>query len=265
MRTWKLTLEYDGTRYSGWQEQRNARTVQGVLRTAVEEFLGERVDLGGAGRTDAGVHALAQVAHLRTGARVSPLDLQYGVNDRLPSDVNVLSVEPAARTFHARHHAVARGYLYRISTRRTAFGKRFVWWIKDSLDERAMAQAASLFVGRHDFASFCERPDASASTLVEVEASLVLREGDMLLYRVVASHFLWKMVRRLVGALAAVGRGQMRAGDVEQLLATRSRAVAALTAPPSGLFLERVYYEGYPAPGVGDRGGGPELLTPDPQ
>ena len=255
MKTWKLTLEYDGTRYSGWQEQANARTVQGVLRAAVEEFLGERVDLGGSGRTDAGVHAIAQVAHLRSGAPVSPLDLQYGVNDRLPSDVNVLSVEPAPRNFHARHHATARSYLYRISTRRTAFGKRFVWWIKDPLDERAMARAAGLFVGRHDFASFCERPDDQSSTLVEVEASLVRREGDLLLYQVVASHFLWKMVRRLVGAVAAVGRGQMGARDVEQLLRTRSRGVAALTAPPSGLFLERVYYDGGGAPEAGGRGG----------
>ena len=264
MRTWKLTLEYDGTRYSGWQEQRNARTVQGVLREAVEAHLGERVDLGGSGRTDAGVHALAQVAHLRTGARVSPVELQHGVNDRLPADVNVLSVESVARNFHARHHATARAYLYQISTRRTAFGKRFVWWIKDPLDERAMARGARLFVGRHDFASFCERPDDQSSTIVEVEESLVRREGELLLYRVVASHFLWRMVRRLAGALAAVGRGQMGIEDIERLLAERSREVAALTAPPSGLFLEQVYYDRDRGSGAGGRSERPSPVRPTP-
>jgi tRNA pseudouridine38-40 synthase len=246
MQTFKLTIEYDGTKYSGWQEQRNARTVQGVLKAAAEELLGPRVDVGGAGRTDAGVHALAQVAHLRVAAGPRPRDLLYGLNDRLPADVNLLAVEPAPGRFHARHDAVARSYLYQISTRRTAFGKRFVWWIKDPLDERRMARAARLFVGRHDFESFSVRqPEVEpASTIVGVIESAVVRDGDLILYRVVASHFLWRMVRRLVGALAAVGRGQMREGDLERLLAEPSREIAPLTAPPSGLFLERVYYEG---------------------
>src|SRR4051812_42847726 len=105
MQSWKLTIEYEGTRYSGWQEQRNAKTVQGALRAALEEHLGERVDLGGAGRTDAGVHALAQVAHLRTRAKTTARDILYGANDRLPTDVNVLSVEPVSAHFHARHDA----------------------------------------------------------------------------------------------------------------------------------------------------------------
>jgi tRNA pseudouridine38-40 synthase len=247
MQTYKLTLEYDGTKYSGWQEQRNARTVQGVVRAAAEDLLGQvarHVDLGGSGRTDAGVHALAQVAHLRVDGNLRPRDLLYGLNDRLPADVNVLAVEPAPRRFHARHDAVARSYLYQISTRRTAFGKRFVWWIKDSLDERAMAGAARVFVGRHDFESFCVNQPEQGSTAVEVIESAVRREGDLILYRVVASHFLWRMVRRMVGALAAVGRGQLDARDVERLLVEPSNELAAITAPPSGLFLERVFYQG---------------------
>lgn len=242
MKTYKLTLEYDGTRYSGWQEQQNAKTVQGVLRAAAEEFLGRRVEMGGSGRTDAGVHALAQVAHLRVPARVEPRAMLFGLNDRLPADVNVLSVEPVENRFHARHDAIARSYLYQIATRRTAFGKRVVWWVRDPLDERAMARAARLLVGRHSFASFCDRAGESGSLEVVVRESVLVRDGDLLLYRVVASHFLWKMVRRIVGSLVEVGRGALTPADISRLLASDSRELAPHTAPPSGLFLERVYY-----------------------
>jgi tRNA pseudouridine38-40 synthase len=242
MDTWKLTLEYDGTRYSGWQEQRNATAVQGVVRAAAEAHLGERVEVGGAGRTDAGVHAIGQVAHLKTHVRAKPHALMYGINDRLPSDVNVLAVEMAPRRFHARHDAVLRSYVYQIATRRTAFGKRFVWWVKDDLDEGAMARAAGLFVGRHDFAAFGHRGEPGASTVVVVEESRVERRGDLLVYRVAGSHFLWRMVRRLAGAIVAAGRGGLGADDVERMLEGGPGDAAALTAPPSGLFLEQVLY-----------------------
>ena len=243
MNTIRLILEYDGTRYSGWQEQRNATTVQGVLRKAVEETLGERVELSGAGRTDAGVHALGQVAHVRLRGNVPPFQkIYYGVNDRLPADVNLLAVEPVPPRFHARHDAVLRSYVYQISTRRTAFAKKYVWWVKDALDEEAMARAASAFAGRHDFTSFSQQGDPSVSSVVKVEESRLEPAGDLLLYRIAASHFLWKMVRRVVGALVAVGRGEMTAADLERLLERPSGEVAALTAPPSGLFLEQVLY-----------------------
>jgi tRNA pseudouridine38-40 synthase len=243
MDTWKLTLEYDGTRYAGWQEQRNATTVQGVLRAAAEAHLGERVELGGAGRTDAGVHAIGQVAHLRTNARAKARSLLYGLNDGLPPDVNVLSVDPAPSRFHARRDAVLRSYVYQISTRRTAFGKRYVWWVKDALDADSMARAAGVFVGRHDFSAFAQRGEPGASTAVVVDESRVERRGDLLLFRVAASHFLWKMVRRLAGSLVAVGRGDLDESDLERLLeAAEGDSAASLTAPPSGLFLEQVLY-----------------------
>lgn len=242
MKSCKLTLEYDGTRYSGWQEQRNAKTIQGVVREALEELAGGRVDLGGAGRTDAGVHALGQVAHVRSETNLNASDLFYGLNDRLPPDVNVLKVEPTTKRFHARHDATLRSYIYQISTRRTAFGKKYVWWIKDRLDERAMAEAARMFVGRNDFRSFCDRDRDDASTVVFVQESTLVRHDDLLLYRIAASHFLWRMVRRIVASLAAVGRGQLGARDLERLLRTHSRELAPLTAPPSGLFLDQVLY-----------------------
>jgi tRNA pseudouridine38-40 synthase len=240
---WKLTLEYDGTRYRGWQAQKNTeRTVQGILLRAARELLGPDATAGGAGRTDAGVHALAQVVHLKARRKLAPGEILRGLNDALPHDVNVLSVEPALTTFHARHDAVSRIYLYRISRRRTAFDKRYVWWVRDRLDFSAMAGAAALFRGRHDFASFCENPEGQESTIVVVESSEVIDWAHEIHYRVEASHFLWKMVRRLVGTLVEVGRGNLGVADVERLLRERSSEPAAWTAPPSGLFLETVKY-----------------------
>jgi tRNA pseudouridine38-40 synthase len=241
--TWRLTLEYDGTRYRGWQSQKNTdRTVQGVLLRAATELLGEDASIGGAGRTDAGVHALAQVAHLKARETISEKDLAWGLNENLPHDVNVLSAEIAPSGFHARHDAKSRTYLYRISRRRTAFDKRFVWWVRDSLDLSSMRRAAKALVGRHDFASFCENPAGQESTVVVVEASEVLDWHHEIHYRITASHFLWKMVRRLTGALVEVGRGNLDLAGVEKLLREKSNAPAKWTAPPSGLFLENVDY-----------------------
>jgi tRNA pseudouridine38-40 synthase len=242
--TWKLTLEYDGTRYRGWQAQKNTdRTVQGVLLRAARELLGADATAGGAGRTDAGVHALAQVAHLKARRKLPPEEILRGLNDALPHDINVLTVEAAPPTFHARHDATSRTYLYRISRRRTAFDKRYVWWVKDRLDFSAMARVADLFRGRHDFASFCENPEGQESTSVVVESSEMIDWAHEIHYRIEASHFLWKMVRRVVGTLVEVGRGNLASADVERLLQERSSEPAAWTAPPSGLFLEKVLYE----------------------
>jgi len=241
--SWKLTLEYDGTRYRGWQSQKNTdRTVQGMLLRAAHELLGPDATLGGAGRTDAGVHAIAQVAHLKAQKAMPEADVAWGLNERLPPDIHVLAVEKSGPRFHARHDAKSRTYLYRISRRRTAFGKPYVWWVKDRLDAAAMRRAAKLFEGRHDFASFCENPEGQDSTLVVVEKSEVLEAGDEIHFRITASHYLWKMVRRLAGTLVEVGRGKLDAAGVETLLREKSTAPAKWTAPPSGLFLEKVVY-----------------------
>jgi tRNA pseudouridine38-40 synthase len=243
MPTWKLTLEYDGTRYRGWQSQKNTdRTVQGALQRAARELFEEEVSVGGSGRTDAGVHALAQVAHLKARKTLPEKEIAFGLNDRLPFDVNVLEVSPAAARFHARHDATSRTYLYRISRRRTAFDKRLVWWVKDRLNFSAMSRAAPLLAGRHDFSSFCENAAGQESTIVVVASSDLLDWEHEIHYRVTASHFLWKMVRRLVGTLVEVGRGNLDAADVEKLLKERSTDPAKWTAPPSGLFLEKVTY-----------------------
>ncbi len=243
MPTWKLTLEYDGSRYRGWQSQKNTdRTVQGVLLRAARELLGDDASVGGAGRTDAGVHALAQVAHLKARKSLPEVEVEHGLNDRLPFDVNVLEVAPAPPRFDARHEAVSRTYLYRISRRRTAFDKRLVWWVRDRLDFPAMEAAAKLFEGRHDYASFCENPQGQESTVVVVERSELLDREHEIHFRIEASHFLWKMVRRLAGTLVEVGRGNLDVAGVEKLLREKSAEPARWTAPPSGLFLEAVRY-----------------------
>ena len=246
MPRFKLLIEYAGTRYSGWQIQKNARTVQGELDRAVREAARRReFELYGAGRTDAGVHALAQVAHLELYTDLTPELLRRKVNDELPSDINIRSVEKVPHRFHARHDAVSRSYLYQISRRRTAFGKPFVWWIREPLDIERMRRAASAFVGMKDFQAFTDDDPGEKSTVVLVDRLEIAECGALILVRVQGSHFLWKMVRRIVGVLAAVGRGELAARDAMGEKAD----VAALTAPAAGLFLEGVYYNGDVGPG----------------
>jgi tRNA pseudouridine38-40 synthase len=242
MPTYKLTIEYEGTRYSGWQAQGNTpKTIQGRLLRAATQLFGE-VDIGGAGRTDAGVHAAGQVAHLRMKKPADPLGLTRKMNDLLPHDINILDAARASDRFHARHDAVSRVYLYQISTRRTAFAKPFVWWIKDRLDFEAMRAAAQAITGRHDFSAFSDRRlKEEDSRIVVVDSCEVGRAEDLILIRIAASHFLWKMVRKLVAFIVEVGRGEMPA----DALGARLRADAenfSPTAPPSGLFLEAILY-----------------------
>ncbi len=249
MRTWKLTLQYDGSKYRGWQEQRNARSVQGDLRKALEDYFGMEVDLQGAGRTDAGVHAIAQVAHVRvnSNARRAPEQLRRVLNDNLPADIVVTSADEAPNSFHARHDATTRSYVYQISTRKTAFSKKYVWWIKETLDVASMTRAAQMLAGRHDFNCFRaadpSKPDES--TIVVVDAAEIGTEDDLILFRIEASHFLWRMVRRIVGVLVKLGKGEISIADFERLLEGQCEAklnVAAWTAPAAGLFLESVKY-----------------------
>jgi tRNA pseudouridine38-40 synthase len=247
-----LVVEYDGTSFHGWQEQRNAeRTVVGALRRALEQAQASVLELGGAGRTDAGVHALGQVAHLRLARPSRPEALRRALNATLPVGVHVLSLVPAPARFHARHDAIARTYLYQLSRRRTALGKRYVWWVRDELDVRRLRQAAELMVGRHDFRHFCEAAAQQQSTVVVVDEVSVTEVGALVLIRLTASHFLWKMVRRVVGTLVRAASGGLAQSEVATLLSGETLAAgrgtpAEWTAPAAGLFLERVRYSDDP-------------------
>ena len=254
MPRFKLTIEYAGTRYSGWQIQKNAKTIQGEIDRAVRTVTGRKdFELYGSGRTDAGVHAAGQVAHFDVSTTLPAESLRRRLNDELPADINILAAEQVPHRFHARHDAVGRRYLYQIARRRTAFSKAFVWWVKEPIDVERMRAGAAAFVGMKDFRSFAERDagddDAARdsahqpkSTIVLVDRLEIVEEGALVLVVIEGSHFLWKMVRRIVGVLVEIGRGGLDAGVVQGLMRDESAVPAKLTAPPSGLFLERVYY-----------------------
>lgn len=245
MACYKITLEYDGSKYRGWQVQKESKTIQGECLTAVAQVLKTtKFDFQGSGRTDAGVHALAQVAHLQTTVVREPRVLKEAINRELPHDIHILNVEKSPDSFHARHDAVARSYLFQISTRRTAFLKKWVWWIDDPLDVEHMKSAGKLFIGLKDFRSFTPVDGESESRKVDLRRLDVVPYGDLILIRLVGSHFLWKMVRQVVGVLVEAGRGRLTEDDLAGFLRQYSDIPGRLTAPPSGLFLERVYYRG---------------------
>jgi tRNA pseudouridine38-40 synthase len=251
LHAWKLTLEYDGSRYSGWAEQENApRTILGELRKAAEALYEGAVELGGAGRTDAGVHATGQVAHLKVELRGAPPPVEkllLALNEELPFDIAVRSIEEVPSRFHARHDAIARTYVYRIARRKDAFSKKFVWWVKEPLDLRLMREAVELLPGRHDFVLFRaedpSRPDES--TIVEVKSATLEEQDRLLLFRMEASHFIWRMVRRVTGAVVKVGLHELNVDQFRRLLNAepiRGIEIAEWTAPSSGLFLDKVTY-----------------------
>jgi tRNA pseudouridine38-40 synthase len=245
MPRFRLAIEYQGTRYSGWQVQPNARTIAGEIERAAREITGRaRLDLYGAGRTDAGVHALQQVAHLDVATTLPPPTLRARLNDLLPHDIVITDLRLASHRFHARRDVVRRSYLYQVTTRPVAFGKPFVWWVRDPLNVASMTCAAAAFDGLHDFRNFADARAEDGSTKVLVEQVAVAAVEPFILIRVVGSHFLWKMVRRMVGVLVEVGRGRLAPEDVASLLIMPSPLPAQLTAPPAGLFLERVTYPG---------------------
>jgi len=245
MARYKLTIEYDGSRYAGWQLQKGLKSVQGALIDACKlVFPGEKVEIYGAGRTDQGVHALGQVAHLEVNQSMSVKKLLFGLNDHLPADIVILSVEPAPAQFHARYDAVQRSYLYQISKRPSAFGKKMVWWVKDALDLETMRQVAQLYIGMKDYKTFAEKSEEDKSTLVEISKVDIVETGSLILIRVMGSHFLHKQVRRMVGVMVEAGRGKLSLNEIAGFFKKPSPIPAQLTAPPAGLYLERVYYKG---------------------
>ena len=210
MARFKLLIEYDGTRYAGWQVQKGEKTVQGAFFEACKKLFGDiPFEFFGAGRTDGGVHAFGQVAHLDVETKFSPERIQYGINDNLPYDINVLHVSPAHPKFHARFDAFERSYVYLISKRRTAFGKANVWWIKDDLDVDEMIKVAKVMTGKKDFASFTDKDAETNSTLVHVTGIEIYDLNDMIGIHITGSHFLWKQVRRMVCIMVEAGRGKV--------------------------------------------------------
>jgi tRNA pseudouridine38-40 synthase len=248
MRNLKMILSYDGAEFSGWQVQPDAATVQGTLASAIGRITGENVLPQGSGRTDRGVHALAQVMTFVTESSVPAENFLRALNDILPASVRVLEVTEAPADFHARHSARAKTYRYRIYRESICppFLARYVWHYPYALDEEAMGRAASLVVGEHDFTSFAAvvrgREDEPASKVRKIFSSSWQRAGEELVYVVRGSGFLHHLVRNLVGTFILVGKGTLPAEDITRILEARKRSAAGATAPASGLYLVNVEY-----------------------
>jgi len=245
MPRYKLVIEYDGGPFVGWQVQGSGPSVQGLIMAAVEAFCGERVKVMGAGRTDAGVHALGQVAHLDLAKDWDPDTVRDAVTAHLrPQPVVVLAAERVAETFDARFSATKRHYLYRIVNRRAdlALERGRAWRLPRSLDHAAMHAAAQRLVGRHDFTTFRHADCQAKSPVKTLDRLDVERAGEEIRISAAARSFLHTQVRSMVGALVAVGEGRWTADDLSAALAARDRTACAAVAPPEGLYLARVDY-----------------------
>lgn len=249
-RNLKLTLSYDGSEFSGWQVQPEASTIQGALASAIGRLTGENVLPQGSGRTDAGVHALAQVATFATSSPIPVENFVKALNDILPPSIRVLEVREVAADFHARKSAKAKTYQYRIFRGPICppFLARYVWHFPYPLDEDAMRKAAREVVGEHDFTSFAAvdpergRENNEASNVRTIFSSAFDRIGEELIYTVRGNGFLHHMVRNLVGTLIWVGKGTLQVHEIQRILAARDRFAAGATAPAKGLFLMCVEY-----------------------
>jgi tRNA pseudouridine38-40 synthase len=245
MPRYKLTIEYDGTPYVGWQAQDNGASVQGVLTAAVAAFAGERVVIGAAGRTDAGVHALGQVAHVDLAKDWDTETVRDAINFHLrPLPVAVLAAERATPDFDARFSAVKRHYLYRIVNRRAdlTLEQNRAWRVPRPLDAEAMHAAARRLIGRHDFTTFRSTECQAKSPVKTLDRLDVARDGDEIRITAAARSFLQHQVRSMVGSLIHVGEGKWRTDDLAAALAARDRAACGQVAPPHGLYLVRVDY-----------------------
>ena len=251
-RMWKLVLAYDGADFHGWQVQPRLVTIQGELAAALERVCGEHTLPQGSGRTDAGVHALAQVASVALQAPIPPERLVHALNRTLPQAIRVLSADHAEPDFHARHSAIGKRYEYRIYRGEICppMLARYVYALSWPLDITAMQQAAPLLLGTHDFSSFAASDPDRTARMADLELDDVRtltesawrEDGDLLIYTVAGNGFLHHMVRNLVGTFLEIGRGQRQAGDLSALIAARDRSAAGATAPARGLFLHSVRY-----------------------
>ena len=245
MPRYKLIIEYDGAPFSGWQIQDNGATVQGALEIAVKAICGEHVRVHGAGRTDAGVHALGQVAHVDVTKHFTPGRLRDAVNAHLrPAPVAVRSAEIVSETFEARFSAVKRHYLYRIVNTRAnlALDLGRVWRVPRRLDSDAMHAAAQRLIGKHDFTTFRDTECQAKSPEKTLDQLDVIREGEAIRILTSARSFLHSQVRSMVGSLVWVGEGRWSADDLSAALTARNRAACGVVAPPEGLYLVKVDY-----------------------
>lgn len=244
-KNFKITIEYDGSRYHGWQRQKNDRSIQAEIEKALEKMTSAKVKLIGSGRTDAGAHAAGQVANFKCDTRLAPAAFFSGLNSLLPDDIIIKDCELADTDFHARYDARSKIYHYKILNRSVpaAIGRQYVWFIRKPLDRQSMRTAMAHIIGRHDFKAFEGSGSPRRDTTREVfSAQLVENPGDMLIFEIEAEGFLRYMVRNMVGSLVDVGLGKITAADFEKILDSKDRSQAGMTAPAQGLTLIKVKY-----------------------
>ncbi len=244
MRTLKLTIEYDGTNYCGWQSQKNVPTIQDTLEATLCRILNQKIRVIGSGRTDSGVHARGQVAHVRTHSSIGLASLLRGANSLLPPDIYIRNIEVAAADFHARFCARSRRYEYVIwnAPQPALFQRKYAWWIRDTLDVVEMEKASRFLLGRHDFSSFQGADRERVFPEREVMGVGVRKKGPEIVFSIHANSFLRHMVRNIVGTLVEVGKKSSTPEEFLLVLQGRDRSRAGITAPPQGLFLACVYY-----------------------
>lgn len=241
----RLKLKYDGTVYHGWQIQKNAVTVQETVRDALSKITGSDITLVGCGRTDAGVHALGYTCNFHTQSTVPPDRLPYALNSLLPQDIVCVEASEAEEEFHAKNSAKKKRYIYKIFCGEfpDAFLCRYAWHVKYPLDLTAMQEAAKAFVGEHDFIGFASSGFTVKTTVRTIYSLDVTREGDIITIDVTGNGFLYNMVRIIAGTLVFAGGGKIDPSDMSDIIASRDRTRAGITAPPQGLFLKEVYYD----------------------
>lgn len=245
MRNIRLTLRYDGTKYNGWQKQGNTeKTIQGKLEQLLSKMTGEEVEIAGSGRTDAGVHALAQVANFHTNSVMTTKEMEAYIQQYLPKDIGVTEIKEVAERFHSRLQATKKQYEYRIyiGKENPVFERNYCWHLGERLDIEAMKKASKLLEGEHDFKSFCGNKKMKKSTIRNIHEIEIEQKGNWLLLRYTGNGFLMNMVRILTGTLVEVGKGIKKAEEMEDILKGKSRELAGMMAPSQGLFLVKVWY-----------------------
>jgi tRNA pseudouridine38-40 synthase len=238
----RLIIEYEGTDFSGWQRQPDSRTVQGEIEEELREILQDEVKLIGSGRTDAGVHALEQVANFKTESKLNLDSILKGLNSLLPEDILIKDIEEVNLDFNSRYSARSRVYRYKIYLGKSVFLRRYVWEVLFNLDFEKINSATQLIKGKHDFSSFCVTGSAKENNQCEILKAFWDKDGKNLEFEIEADRFLHSMVRSLVGTLVDVGRGYFTLEDFSEILKARDHTKAGLTAPAKGLYLVKVNY-----------------------
>ena len=246
LKNYRIDLEYDGSRYDGWQKQGNTdKTIQGKIESVLEKMTGSPVEVHGSGRTDAGVHAYNQVANFHVDESYAEKEITEYLNQYLPEDIFVKDTVRVSDRFHSRLNAVEKTYLYRIemSQKKRVFERKYIYGFGKTLDAEAMKKAASILLGEHDFKSFCGNRKMKKSTVRTIKRIDVEEQGSRIQIRFTADGFLYHMVRILTGTLIEVGEGKRKPEELMEIMSAKDRSKAGFTAPSEGLFLEKVYYK----------------------